>query len=66
MVEIATVSFRDLETQSEAVAVLRGNEDRLHLCLSVASDGDIEVAMNKVAAQEFLQALRKAVDSLRA
>lgn len=62
MVEVATISFRDLESQSDAIAVLRANEAVVCLCLSVASNGDIEVAMNKAVAQELLEALRKAVE----
>ncbi len=64
MVEVATISFRDLESQSDAIAVLRGNGERIYLCLSVESNGDVEVAMNKAAARELLQALRKALDEL--
>jgi len=64
MIELATISFRDLETLSDAVVVLRRSEKGIHICLSVASNGDVEVAMNKIAAHELLQALRQAVDGL--
>jgi hypothetical protein len=61
MIDIATIAFRDLEKQSAAVAVLRVNGESVHLCFSVASNGDVEFAMDKVAAKELLHALSKAV-----
>ena len=45
MTEIATITFRDLESAGEAITVVRSSNDRVNLCLSVASNGDLEVVL---------------------
>ena len=57
-----TITFRDLESNDEALAIGRHAESSVGLCLSLMSDGDIEVFMRKEDARRLLAALQAAVD----
>ena len=59
--ESSTITFREFETAEEALAIVRYDEKSVHLCLSLKSDGDIEVSMNKEDAKKLVQALTKAI-----
>jgi hypothetical protein len=59
--EIATIKFTDIDTNDEAVAIVRSDEDSVAVALSLESDGDIEVVMKKEDAKKLSEALKKAV-----
>ena len=61
MKEIATITFTDVETSDETFAIIRSSSDRVALCLSSKSGGDIEVFMNKNDALALCDALKKAI-----
>lgn len=61
MREAATIKFTDLETSDEALAIIRYDESMVAFCLSLRSNGDIEVAMTKEDARAILAALELAV-----
>jgi len=62
MNEAATIQIQDVQSADEAVAIVRYGEGRVALCLSLKSDGDIEVTMNKADAGRLIEALRRAAD----
>ncbi len=61
MKEAATIKFKDAESSDEAVAIVRYDESRVAICLSLKSDGDVEVVMNKADAGKLVEALRNAM-----
>jgi len=61
MNEAATITIRDVDSSDEAIAIVRYDEGRVALCLSLKSDGDVEVVMNKADAGALIEALRKAM-----
>ena len=61
MKEVATITFRDLETHDEAIAVVRQDDRSVALCLAVHRVADVEVVMSKDDARKLLEALRVAV-----
>jgi len=62
MHEAVTITIRDLELSDEAVAIVRYDENQVSLCLSLKSDGDVEVVMNKADAGKLLEALKRATE----
>jgi hypothetical protein len=62
MKEAATISFQDAESQDEAVAIVRYDENHVALCLSLKSDGDVEVVMKKGDVEKLIEALKKSVN----
>jgi len=60
MNEAATTTIRDVESSDDAVAIVRYDESRVALCLSLKSDGDVEIVMNKADAGRLIEALKKA------
>ena len=62
MKEAATITFQDADSSEEAVAIVRYDERRVALCLSLKSDGDVEVVMRKVDVGKLIEALQKAVN----
>jgi len=60
MTEAATITFQDADSANEAVAIVRYDESYVALCLSLKSDGDIEVVMAKADAAALIEALKKA------
>jgi len=61
MDQIATVAFRDTESGSEALAIVRAAPGIVGVALSLRSDGDIEVLLPTTAAQTLLEALHHAL-----
>lgn len=61
MQESATITFRDTESAEEALAIVRYDQSNVALCLSLKSDGDMEVVMKKADARKLIEALTKAV-----
>jgi hypothetical protein len=64
MKEAATITFQDIESSNEAVAIVRYDDTHVALCLSLKSDGDLEVMMEKSDAQKLIQGLQKAVSQV--
>ena len=60
MNEAATITIRDVESSDDAVAIVRYDESRVALSLSLKSDGDVEIVMNKADAGRLIEALKKA------
>jgi len=44
----STIAFQDCESSDEEVAIVRYDKSCVALCLSLKSDGDVEVVMKKV------------------
>ena len=61
MEEVATITFEDLDTKSEAVAIVQRDADAVRLALSVRIDGDVQVVMRRVDAKRLLEALQVAL-----
>lgn len=62
MTEPITIQFEDLETQEEALAIVRYDDSRVVVALSHKKDGDMQVVMNKEQARKLLDALKAAVE----
>jgi hypothetical protein len=63
MTEAATITFQDdAGSSDEAVAIVRYDESRVALCLSLKSDGDIEVVMKKADAKRLIEGLQSAMN----
>jgi hypothetical protein len=61
MKEEATITFCDAGSSDEGVAIVRYDENHIGLCLSLKSDGDIEVVMSRSDAGKLIEALSNAV-----
>jgi hypothetical protein len=62
MTEAATISLRDARSFDEAVVVVRYDESRVALCLSLRSGADVELVMRKADANTLIDVLRKATE----
>jgi hypothetical protein len=62
MQEATTITFRDAETSDEGIAIVRYDESCVALCLSLKSDGDIEVVMKKSDAGKLIEGLKRAMN----
>jgi hypothetical protein len=60
MTEAATITFQDADSSNEAVAIVRYDETHVALCISLKSEGDIQVVMKKTDATALIEALKKA------
>lgn len=58
---IATIEFKDTESQDDAVATVRSTHDTVLLALSLMSDGDIEVRMTRDVCEQLIAALKNAI-----
>lgn len=61
MKEAATITFQDLDSSEEAVAIVRYDAEKVALCLSLRANGDIEVTMNKAILKKLIEALTEAM-----
>jgi len=61
MKEAGTINFQGASDSDEAVAIVRYDEKSVAICISKASDGDMEVVLDKLTAKLLLEVLRKAV-----
>jgi hypothetical protein len=61
MNEAATITFSDLDSGDEALAIVRYDDHCVCVGLSLKSDGDIQVVMEKDKARALLEALQLAV-----
>ncbi len=60
MQHAATITFIDADSKDEARAVVRYDETTVALCLSLKTNGDIDVCMSKDDAKRLIEALRQA------
>ena len=60
MREAATITFQNIDSSDEAVAIVRYDERHVALCLSLKSSEDVEVVMSKVDARALIHALKQA------
>ncbi len=58
----ATLAMTDLNTQDEAVVIVRHDDSTVALCLSLMSDGELEVLITKENARKLVAALQAAVE----
>jgi hypothetical protein len=61
--EIATIQFVDDDSKEEALAIVRTIDHRVALCLSLHTNGDVEVIMQTQDCQKLLQALQEALSA---
>ena len=61
MKHAATIKFEDLDEHDEALVIVRYDEDRVVLGLSLRANGDLQVVMTKEDGRRVLQALSEAV-----
>ena len=61
MQEMTTIPFKDRGSDSDAVIIVRRGGATVALCVSIASDGDIEVFMDKEDAKLLVDALQAAI-----
>ena len=64
--EIATISFCDGESGTEAVAIIRLCGDRMALAISIQDDGDLEILIDEDTAQKLVAALSVGIDHIKA
>jgi len=62
MKEAATLIVRDTDSLEEAVAIVRYDDSRVALCLSLHSHGDVEIVMRMADAKRLIEALQKATN----
>ena len=61
MQEVATIQFTDADSGDKAVAIVRAGEAHVALCLSLLSNGDIEVVMGSGEGTRLVEALQRAI-----
>jgi hypothetical protein len=60
MKHAATIKFEDLDENDEALVIVRYDEGRVVLGLSLRTNGDLQVVMNKESARQVILALTEA------
>jgi hypothetical protein len=63
MKELSTINFRDVDSSDEAVAIIRYDNARVSLCLSLKADGDVEVVMTRADAANLVESLLRAINA---
>jgi hypothetical protein len=61
MKEAATITFQQPDNIEAGLVIVRYDEERIGLCISLESDGDLEVFMRKADGRRLLDALKEAV-----
>ena len=61
MKEAATINFTEVDNSDDACAVVRYDEASVAICISLKSNGDMEVVMRKEDAKQLMDALKKAI-----
>lgn len=56
-----TITFHDPDRDDDGVVIVRYDDDCVWVCLSLKSDGDIEVTMRKEDAKRLAKALDAAL-----
>jgi hypothetical protein len=60
--ELATISFRDGDSGSDAVAIVRRCGDGVALAISLRSNGDVEVLADASTARTIAEAIMRGVE----
>ena len=55
-----TIEFYDEVAQDKACVIIRNVSGRVAICLSLMSDGDVEVSLTSDQVDQVIEALRKA------
>jgi hypothetical protein len=63
MHDVATIRFTDLDSDDDAVAIVRASDHGVALAISLRDDGDIEVVLPADACDQLITALRQAQQS---
>lgn len=66
MKEAATIAFRDADSSEDALAIVHYDERLLSLTLSLPSDGDVVVFMDKNTGKRLVDALTTALGPMNA
>lgn len=61
MKQISTIQFKDIDSNDEALIIVRASEKYITLCISKRMDGDIEVVFQSEEGDKLLEALRQAL-----
>jgi hypothetical protein len=61
MKETITIPFRDVYSNEESLLVVGDDGKNINICLSILSDGDIEVFMTTMDADKLIKALEKTI-----
>jgi hypothetical protein len=61
MKEIATVSFNELESSTDALVIVRAGPGCVAICSSLNEDGDLEVVLGLQACKALMEALSRAM-----
>lgn len=56
-----TIIFHDYGEGQSGVAVVRAFEDKVALCLSLESNGDVEALLDKEVVEKLIEALKTAI-----
>ena len=65
MTNIRTITFFDLESRGETVAIVRAHRNSVALCLSARKNGDVEVLLSPDDADQLVKALQQALLTAR-
>ena len=65
MENIATIDFRDIESQDDGCIVLRSGQGQVAVSISLKNNGDVEVFMAAPEAEKFYNALQTAIQKAR-
>ena len=60
---VATIQFTDAESGDAGVAIVRLTDKAIGLCLSLQSNGDIEVFLSSTDADRLVVALSEAISA---
>jgi nitrate reductase NapAB chaperone NapD len=61
MKQINTIQFTDIDSNDEALIIVRASEEYIALCISKREDGDIEVVFQSKEGEMLLEALQQAI-----
>lgn len=61
MKEVTTFEFTELDTSDQAVAIIKKDDVRVSIALSIEHDGDLHVVMSKEDARLLVAALMTAI-----
>ena len=62
--EVATICFKDRDSEDEAMALVRVEGETIGLALSLMKNGDIEVFFGAQELEQLIEALQKAQAAL--
>lgn len=61
MKQIATIDFTDAGSGDEGILLLRAAREQIAMCVSLKTDGDLEVLLDLVTCSRLLDGLRSAI-----